>query len=133
MARDGFLALITCKMTTTATSFFSLYNMFSLLTLFFFLVTTVMAEDRQVEPNSLQGHPHQAIKKIINILKPLSTERRSSREEDQISSTITMGRKGKHHHEYPKVHHQKSYLWRDKSLSVAAHEVPSGPNPISNR
>ncbi|CAN4083653.1 unnamed protein product [Withania somnifera] len=117
--------------TRPSTSSLSFYNIVSLLTLFFFVVTThVMSDDRQVEPNSLQDH-HHAIKK--NILKPLMMERRNIRE-DQISSTIVMGRKGKHH-EYPKVHHQsqKSYLWRGKSLNVSAHEVPSGPNPISNR
>ncbi|KAJ8545013.1 hypothetical protein K7X08_017596 [Anisodus acutangulus] len=110
----------------------SLYNIVSFFTLFFFLVT-LMAEDRQVQPNSSQVKYHSsadhAIKK--NIFKPLM-ERRNCKE-DQITSTI-MGRKGKHH-EYPKIHHQsqKSYLWRDKSLSASAHEVPSGPNPISNR
>lgn len=86
-----------------------------------------MANDQQVEPSSLQDH--HVIKS--NILKPLSTERRIYKE-DQVSTIL--GRKGKHH-ENPKVHDQsqKSYLWRDNSLNVSAHEVPSGPNPISNR
>ncbi|CAN4078532.1 unnamed protein product [Withania somnifera] len=119
-------------MTTSTTTFLSLYNIVSLLTLFFFVVTTVISDEQQVEPSSLQDrHHHHAIKK--NILKPLMMERRNNRE-DQISCTIVMGRKGKHH-ECLNVHHQspKSYLWRDKSLNVSAHEVPSGPNPISNR
>ncbi|KAK4711573.1 hypothetical protein R3W88_006086 [Solanum pinnatisectum] len=98
----------------------TLYNIISLLTLFFFLVTIVMSDDQQVEPSTLQDHHHDATKK--NIPKPVSTERRNYKE-DQVSSTI-MGRKGKNH---------QSQKWRDKSLNVNAHEVPSGPNPISNR
>ncbi|KAK4360833.1 hypothetical protein RND71_019785 [Anisodus tanguticus] len=111
----------------------SLYSIVSFFTLFFFLIT-LMAKDQQVQPNSSQvnydSSVHHAIKK--NIFKPLM-ERRNCKE-DQITST-TMGRKGKHH-EYRKVHHQSQKfhnLWRDKSLSASAHEVPSGPNPISNR
>ncbi|TMW86939.1 hypothetical protein EJD97_020681 [Solanum chilense] len=96
----------------------TLYNIIiSLLTLFFFLVTIVMSDNRQVEPSD---HHHDAIKK--NIPKNLSSERRNYKE-DQVSSTI-LGRKGKNH---------QSQKWRDKSLNVSAHEVPSGPNPISNR
>ncbi|OIT35285.1 hypothetical protein A4A49_07821 [Nicotiana attenuata] len=111
----------------TSSSFISLYNIASLLTLFFFLLLTVMAEDGQIQPNSLQVNyhssaDHYAIKKKLR--------------EDQITSNTVqyspiMGRRGKH--EYPKVHQSPSYLWRDKSLNASAHEVPSGPNPISNR
>ncbi|KAL8107451.1 hypothetical protein AgCh_024017 [Apium graveolens] len=48
----------------------------------------------------------------------------------------------KQHNSPSKVQHKKAYrssqnhqgsMWRDLAINASAHEVPSGPNPISNR
>ncbi|CAI9090704.1 OLC1v1025529C1 [Oldenlandia corymbosa var. corymbosa] len=86
------------------------------LALLFFMLLVMMA--------NLDDHPFCGANFKRRKLLGFSATEKSSRE---ISSNngVQIGRRGgKHHH----------FSWRDNYVfNASAHEVPSGPNPISNR
>ncbi|CAK9187555.1 unnamed protein product [Ilex paraguariensis] len=103
MARNG---IITCKMTFTS---FSPY-----MALLFFLLI-VMADDQQ--------HSFPEVTSRVE-----ATNENTSQSTNKIQIPH-LGRKVGPH----RVHRSSSSPWRrERIFKAGAHEVPSGPNPISN-
>ena len=115
----------------------SIFPYITSLTLLFFLLVLIADHHHQQEnPSSFQqADPRYESAKLTGQKQMISksSTRRDCRDSahDSTNNGIhfsPIGRKGGRHS--VKV---PSFSWRDKIFSASAHEVPSGPNPISNR
>lgn len=120
----------------------SAYN--NMMTLFLFIVFFVV----QVMPhqeNTSQPLPTKSgtAQSTYNVAEKSNLQNLTNPYRD--GSTITRINKQeptKQHNSPSKVQHRKAYrssqkhqgsMWRDGAINASAHEVPNGPNPISNR
>lgn len=109
------------------------------LSLFFFLLIAMADHPRPSLRSSLEAHHLNNTKPSSSsparILRDDSDQENPKREAvDSISSSSSMGRKGRVHNNNIVGGSPSSFSWREgRSLNASAHAVPSGPNPISNR
>ncbi|KAK1369345.1 CLAVATA3/ESR (CLE)-related protein 41 [Heracleum sosnowskyi] len=115
MAKENALTLNNIM---TNFSFKSCYILAST-TLLFFLLIIVSTTDQNLPPLPEISVPDKTMKSSV----PKSTSQ-SFRQEDTAQPTVSTGRRGGPY---------RSVNWRERSVNASAHEVPSGPNPISNR
>ncbi|KAJ9543455.1 hypothetical protein OSB04_023162 [Centaurea solstitialis] len=87
----------------------------SILIIFIFLITL------------LQSSTSMAVRSVP--FEPTTSN--SNDKPSRTSSTTTMD--FDHHHHPKRTHHDQSHSKPRRSFEAGAHEVPSGPNPISNR
>lgn len=117
-------------MTTTTTTSFINSPLVALATLFFFLLPVLMAHQHHtLPPPTSSTH----IPTNTNPSQPLLTSQnrvQDHKTETQATTSVPpTGRRGGPSYRI----HRRSPSWRQRALNASAHEVPSGPNPISNR
>lgn len=115
MAKESALTL-TNKMTNF--SFVSCFILAST-TLFFFKLTIVSTTEHNLPPLTHTSISDKSMKSSV----PKSTSQ-SLKQQGNAQRTVWTGRRGGPY---------GSVNWREGSVTASAHEVPSGPNPISNR
>ncbi|KAK1368023.1 hypothetical protein POM88_034115 [Heracleum sosnowskyi] len=115
-------------------------NMTLFLFIFFFLVQVMPHQENTSQPLASKSDTAQS---IYNVADKSNLQNSTIPHGD--SSTITSINKQeptKQQNIPSKVQHRKAYrssqnhqgsTWRDRAINASAHEVPSGPNPISNR
>ncbi|KAL3523196.1 hypothetical protein ACH5RR_016030 [Cinchona calisaya] len=128
MVDDSCTSLCMARKNKTITSKISSSSISPYITLLFFVLLLMVHHQQENPIFSIQI----GAKNGAN-LKRQSTSQSSTRRElrnniptrasDAIFHFSPMGRKGGRQH----------FSWRDEVFNSNAHEVPSGPNPISNR
>ncbi|KAM7500419.1 hypothetical protein LguiA_024833 [Lonicera macranthoides] len=115
---------------TTATNFVN-SPLVALATLLFFLLPAVLMAHQHHTLPPLASSTHKPTN--TNPSQPLLTSQNRIQDRKTetwaTTSATPTGRRGGPSYKI----HRRSPSWRQRALNASAHEVPSGPNPISNR